>query len=246
MHAISALLQEIGGPGFALALAVVFVGAMVQAAIGMGLNLFSVGLLALIHPVFAPGPVLVYSFLLSAAASVRLRRDVEPVVLGLSLAGVVVGTGLASLLLSYVGRGGLPTILGVITVAAAALTAAGLKVPITVASILGASTAAGLMGTIAGSHGAPVALLYQGESPARVRAALLPLFTIANPLALVALGWAGLFGWAEVWASVLLLPALAAGFFAAPLFARMLSARTIRFGLIACSGLSGVLLVLKG
>ena len=85
-----------------------------------------------------------------------------------------------------------------------------------------------------------------GEPPARVRAALLPLFTLANPLSLLGLAWAGLFGWPEVWASVLLLPGLVAGFLAAPLLARIMTAASIRFALIAISGLSGLMLMLKG
>ena len=77
MQTLSALLDQIGGAGLGLALLVVVLGSMVQASIGIGLNLFSVGLLVMIHPIFAPGPVLVYSFLLSLAASVRLRKDIE-------------------------------------------------------------------------------------------------------------------------------------------------------------------------
>ncbi len=54
-----------------------FCGAAAQAAIGLGLNLFIVGILASINPVFVPGPVLVHSFLLSLAASIRLRGDID-------------------------------------------------------------------------------------------------------------------------------------------------------------------------
>lgn len=246
MQGLIQLVGEIGSAGLGLALLVVFVGAMVQASIGIGLNLFSVGLLVLIHPVFAPGPILFYSFLLSLAASVRLRRDIEVVPLIMSIGGVAIGTILAALLLARIGRSGLPQILGAVTVLAAVLTAAGLKVPVTTGTVLAAGMGAGVMGTIAGSHGAPVALLYQGEKPDRVRAALLPLFTIANPLSLAALYAAGLLGWPEIWASLLLLPALIGGFLAAPLLIRILTPVAIRYGLIAVAGLSGVLLVLKG
>lgn len=246
MQQLSALFDQIGSMGLALALLVVVVGAMVQASIGIGLNLFSVGLLALIHPVFAPGPILVHSFLLSLAASVRLRRDIEVPTLALTVLGVAAGTVFAAFLLASIGREGMPLILGALTVAAALLTAFGLKLQITRGTVLGAGAAAGVMGTIAGAHGAPVALLYQGEPPARVRAALLPLFTLANPLALTALYWAGLFGWPEIWATVILLPALVAGYFAAPLLIRILPAPAIRIGLIAISGLSGLMLMVKG
>lgn len=246
MQHLSALFDQIGMTGLLLGLIVVTVGAMVQASIGIGLNLFSVGLLMLIHPVFAPGPILVYSFLLSLAASIRLHRDIERRTLALSGLGVAIGTVLAALLLTRIGREGLPQILGGLTVLAALLTGAGLKVPVSTATILGASTAAGVMGTIAGAHGAPVALLYQSEPPSRVRAALLPLFTIANPMSIAALCWTGLFGWPEFWASIILLPGLVAGYLAAPLLIRILSPAAIRIALITISGASGVMLLVKG
>jgi uncharacterized membrane protein YfcA len=74
---------------------------------------------------------------------------------------------------------------------------------------------------------------------------LLPFFTVANPLAIAALAWAGLFGWREFWASVLLVPGLVAGFFAAPFLIRTLSPRVIRMALLSISAASGLMLLLK-
>jgi hypothetical protein len=45
-----------------LAMLAMFGGAAAQAAIGMGLNLFTVAILALIDPVFVPAPILAHSF----------------------------------------------------------------------------------------------------------------------------------------------------------------------------------------
>ena len=101
------------------------------------------------------------------------------------------------------------------------------------------------MGAIAGTHGPPIALLYQREAPQRVRAALLPLFAAANPLAIAALLWAHLFGWRELYASILLLPGLAAGYFAAPLLIRVLSPSAIRIALLGVSAVTGLLLLFK-
>ncbi len=94
-------------------------------------------------------------------------------------------------------------------------------------------------------HGPPIALLYQYESPQRIRSALLPFFAIANFISLLALGAIGMFGWAEIKASALLLPGLVAGFLAAPLLIRVLSARMIRACILAISAIGGLALVLK-
>lgn len=246
MTAATALVHEIGVAGMALALAIVAVGAMTQFAIGMGLNLFSVGALALIHPALSPGPVLVLSFVLSVLASISLRREIEGRLLAVSTAGLVAGSVIAVGLLMWMGAEGLPRAIGALILLGVAFSVAGLKCEITTRNVLAATTAAGIMGAIAGTHGAPVALLYQREDPRRVRAALLPLFAVANPLALVALAAAGLFGMRETIASMLLMPGLLIGYLLAPLLARALPPAAVRAGLLAISAISGLLLVVKG
>jgi hypothetical protein len=246
MTAISALVQEIGPGGLMLALAIVALGAMTQFAIGMGLNLFSVGALALIHPTLSPGPVLVLSFVLSVLASLSLRRDIEGRLLAISTAGLAIGSVIAVGILVSLGSEGLPRALGALILVGVALSVAGYHCAVTTRNVLAATTAAGIMGAISGTHGAPVALLYQRENPQRVRAALLPLFAVANPLALIALASAGLFGQRELIASLILMPGLLVGYWLAPLLVRLLPPPAVRAGLLAISAISGLLLVIKG
>lgn len=230
----------------ALAVLAVLAGAAVQAAIGMGLNLFTVPILALIDPVFVPGPVLLHSLLLSCAASYGLRADIRWRELGFSVVGLIAGTVAGVIALAMVSSDVLPQVFGWLVVAAVAVTAAGLHIPVTARALVGASTIAGAMGTVAGMHGPPIGLLYQRESPSRIRGALLPFFIFANGLSLIALAAIGRFGWPELYASALLLPGLIAGFLAAPQLLRLLSPPAIRFCLLAISGASGLLLVLRG
>jgi uncharacterized membrane protein YfcA len=246
MTAALALVHEIGAGYLLLALGIVALGAMTQFAIGMGLNLFSVGALALIHPALSPGPVLVLSFILSVMASIALRRDIEGGLLALSALGLAIGSVIAVVILLQLGAQGLPRAIGALIILGVVLAVAGAHCAVTPRNVLLATTAAGIVGAIAGTHGAPVALLYQREDPKRVRAALLPLFAIANPLALAALAYAGLFGVREIIASLLLIPGLLIGYVASPLVVRFLSPRAARAGLLAISAASGVLLLIKG
>jgi uncharacterized membrane protein YfcA len=232
--------------GAALAIAAVAAGAAVQVAIGLGLNLFAVPVLALIDPVFVPGPILFLSFLLSCIASYRLRADINVRELGISVGGLLAGTLLGAVALATVSMQALPRLFGVLVVLAVAISALGLSVRPTIRNILGASTIAGAMGTVAGMHGPPMALLYQRESPVRIRSALLPLFVFANLLSLIALLAIGRFGWREAYACVLLLPGLVAGYLASPILVRGMSAGAIRLSLLIVSGASGLLLVLRG
>lgn len=220
-------------------------GAAAQASIGMGLNLFAVPILALIDPVFVPGPVLVHSFLVASAASYRLRSDINRDELGISSVGLLAGTAAAALLLTQLDPARLPRLFGLLVLAAVALTAAGYRIALTRRSIAAASATAGVMGTIAGVHGPPVALLYQHEKPERIRSALLPFFAVANFISLVALAAIGMLGWRQIEASILLLPGLAVGFISAPWLIRLMSARMIRACILAISAISGLALVLK-
>jgi uncharacterized membrane protein YfcA len=221
-------------------------GAAAQASIGMGLNLFTVPILALIDPVYVPGPVLLHSFLVASAASFRSRGDIDLGELGVSAAGLLAGTAIAALLLMQLDPTQLPRAFGVLVVAAVALTAAGYRVAVTRPNLVAASSAAGIMGTIAGVHGPPIALLYQHESPQRIRSALLPFFAIANFISLVALAAIGMFGWRHIEASALLLPGLVAGFLSAPWLIRVMSASMIRACILAISAVSGLALALSG
>ena len=232
--------------GTALATLAIAAGAAAQAAIGMGLNMFSVPILALIDPVYVPGPVLVHSFLLSLVASYRLRGDIRTGELAISVGGLLAGTALAALALTQVDTQQLPRVFGALVLVAVLIAAAGVRLSLTTSNIAAASTVAGAMGTIAGMHGPPVALLYQREAPARIRSALLPFFIFANGISLVALVAIGMFGRREVMASLTLLPGLAAGYLVSPWLIRVLSPAAIRISILAISAASGFVLLLRG
>jgi uncharacterized protein len=229
-----------------LANLIVAFGAAAQAAVGMGLNLFAVPLLALIDPVYVPGPVLVHSLLISVLASYRLRSHIDWRELAVSVGGLLAGTAFAAALLVQVSAERLPRLFGLLVLVAVGVTAAGFRVRISRPAILAASATAGAMGTVAGVHGPPIALVYQRESPARIRSALLPFFVVANGLSIVALALVGMFGWREIHASVSLLPGLAAGFGVSPWLIRVITASTVRTCILTISGLSGLALVVRG
>jgi uncharacterized membrane protein YfcA len=123
---------------------------------------------------------------------------------------------------------------------------AGYHIKPTTRTLMAASSAAGVMGMIAGAHGPPIALLYQGESPSRIRSVLLPFFAFSNPIALGALFVIGKFGWPELYLSALLLPGLAVGYLVSSWLARLVSARVIRACILSITAISGVALVFMG
>jgi uncharacterized membrane protein YfcA len=224
-----------------LATLAVTLGAAMQAAIGFGLNLFVVPVLAFLDPVFVPVPILFVSLLLSAAASYRLRTAIEWPRLGASIGGLLVGTLLAAALLTVFPASVMPRLLGAIVVLAV-LT----SVRLTWVSLLAAGCVAGVMGTLAGLHGPPMALLYQQESGTRVRAALLPFLVAANGISLLALAVIGVVHRGHLRSTLILLPGVAVGFLVGPLLSRVLDAGHLRTAILVFSAASGLILLVRG
>jgi len=232
--------------GYGIALLSMIAGAAGQVAIGMGLNLFSIPILALVHPALVPGPVLLASGVLTAWSGYQMRAHMVAQEFRASVIGLVLGTAVAAVALATIDASHLPRLFGAIVVVAAGLTAAGLHVPLTLGRVLWAGTVAGMMGTVAGMHAPPLALLYQRETPSRIRAAMLPFLAAANAISLVALFSIGHLGWPQVKAALFLAPGVVVGYWLAPVLIRALSPRAIRIAILVISAVSGLALVIRG
>jgi uncharacterized protein len=229
-----------------LAVLAVTLGSALQAAIGFGVNLFVVPILAFIDPVFVPVPVLFVSFLVSAAASYRHRQAIQWLGLGVSAAGLVAGTVAAAMLLTVISAGVMPRLLGALVVLAVLTSVVGVSVRLTWRSLMAAGCIAGVMGTIAGLHGPPMALLYQRERGPLIRGALLPFLVVATGISLLALAAIGAIDRTHIRATLVLLPGVVAGVWAGPLLSRVFDAGHLRVMILAFSAASGLVLLLKG
>jgi len=101
----------------------------------------------------------------------------------------------------------------------------------------------GLMGTISGIHGPPLAVLYQRAEPARARATIAFVFVIASVLSLISLNSAGHFGHDEVLAGLALLPGLAVGYVLANTGRRFISGRVAHNAMLAIAAISAIILI---
>lgn len=228
-----------------LILAIVAAGSAIQVSVGMGLNLFAVPLLMLVDPTYGPAPVLVASLVLSLLALWRVPADVNWSEMGLSTAGLLVGSVVAAVIIALVDTRSLTRILGALIVVAVAIALSGRSIAIGRRSLLAAGSAAGIMGTIAGIHAPPIALLYSREAPKRLRGALLTFIIAGNVVSLAALAAVGRFGMGELTQSGVLMPGVLAGVSLAPLVASWLDARRTRLAVLLISGISGLALVLR-
>lgn len=232
------------GLEFAYVTLVILIGSASQAAIGMGLNLFAIPLLLLVNPIYAPGPVLVASCALSFLALWRVPAKVDRRELKFAIIGLLAGTALAGFVVAFVDSSNLIRLLGLFVLVGVALALSGWSAALTPRNLIAAGSGAGFLGTIAGVHAPPIALLYQGLEPDRVRGSILTFVGIANMFSIIALIAAGRFGSDQFMASLLLIPGVLLGLLCAPRLARLMDARVLRTLVLSISAISGLLLVI--
>lgn len=222
---------------------VILIGSASQAAIGMGLNLFAIPFLLLINPIYAPGSVLVASFALSFLALWRVPAKVDRTELKSALVGLATGTAIAGVVATLVDSSSLTRLLGAFVVLGVGLALSGWSAALNQRNLIVAGGGAGFLGTIAGVHGPPIALLYQDLEPDRVRGAILTFVGIGNLFSIIALVIVDRFGSDQALATMLLIPGVLLGLWLAPALARLINARLLRLLVLSISAISGLLLV---
>lgn len=227
------------------ATAAITLGAVVQAATGLGGGLLVVPLLALIRLDLVPGPVIFASLALSGLMAWGGRRHIRTDGVAPLLAGILAGlaAGAVTIRLVPLERAGM--LFGLLVLIAVAVSWAGVRVPRRAAPLAAAGAAAGYMGTTAGM-GAPVlALTYQDEHGPALRATLAFLYVVSSVLMLAALHLAGRFGAHHAALGLLLVPGFVLGWFIAAPLARRLDRGHTRAAVLVISAASALLLIAR-
>jgi uncharacterized membrane protein YfcA len=228
-----------------LAILVMVLGSVLQAASGLGAGLVVVPLLSLIALDWVPGPCVAASLLLSGLMAYRGRgqlcqRHLAPMLLGLLLGITLGGVLVAQLPLAILGL-----LFGIMILGAVGLSAAGLQMSFTTPAAGLAGVLAGFMGATAGI-GAPVlALFYQRLEGAALRGTLGLLYFVSSLAMLAALYLAGRFDRTEVILALQLLPGVLVGYWLSPYLAHWLDRGHTRHAVLALSIASAVAMIVK-
>ena len=197
------------GLQLAAGLVVYAIGCTLQGVLGFGAGLFAVPILALIHPDFVPGPVLMVNPLLGGLFSVRERGSVDHQGLRWALTGRVPGVLLGVLALTLVAEERLGVLFGVLLLLSVALKASGVHTGRTPRSLMAAGGLSGFMGTTVAVGGPPIALVFHDLPGPVMRATLSAYFLVGTTISLAVLALAGQFGTSDmVLAAWLVLPAM--------------------------------------
>lgn len=227
---MTALLAELhlSGGAFALSLAAVFIGAVIQTVTGQAFGMIVAPALALAAPERLPATTLLLGGALTMMAAVSTRgeiawRELVPATIG-RLAGAVA----ASLVIGWLAStDGIPQAVAISVLVAVGLSLSGLRLAITWRTLLAAGALSGAMATFTSIGAPPMGLLYQRERAAKTRATLNLFFFLGVLFSLAALAPHGLLRHEDLIFALALAPGMAAGL----LLGRAVVTRTDRLSL---------------
>jgi uncharacterized protein len=239
------IVAALGWSGIIAVTVIAAAGSAVQASTGFGLALLIVPLLALLDPGFVPGPLIAAGIICSLGAAWRDRASIDWPTLRLALYGMAVGTLIGVAGLKATQGTDLSKVFGVLVLLAVAISVSGIVVRATRSAFVLGGAAGGLMGSMVGIHGPPLALVLQHEPPPKVRAMLGAFFTVAYAWGVAIMAAFGLFGWAEVARTAILTPGMCLGLALAPLLIAKIDRGLLRWIILSISTASGILLLFR-
>ena len=244
---VAPLLAELPAwPTLAAIALVIVLGTFLQGSIGIGLGLIASPLLALLDASFVPGPLLASATLLVLLMVVRDHRSIHFQGVGWALAGRLPGTIVGALAVATFTGALLEMTLGGLILICVIASGIRWQPRVSRTSLLAAGLVSGVSGTATAVGGPPVALVLQNEQAARLRATMAGYFLVGTTLSLASLAWVGKFGRAELLRVGLLVPAVLVGFALSCTLARRLEGVRLRPMILAVSGASALVLLLRG
>lgn len=224
---------------------VVFVGAVVQASLGIGLGMIAAPVLAIVDPDFVPVAILVSVVPMSIAVAWMDRRDVEPRDVGFAVIGRVPGVIAGSAVVAAASDRLLAFIVaGAVLMAVVASIVGRVFQPTRLAIVL-AGFGSGFTGTTAGIGGPPMALVYQHSRPTTMRATVSAFFAIGSILSLIALATAGQIGRRELALAGFMLPLVLVGTVCSRALYRRVDPKVVRPAVLAICLVSATILLVE-
>jgi uncharacterized protein len=230
---------------FAVVTTIIAVASALQAGTGMGMALLAAPLLALIDPILVPGPMLVAVVALSVAVGWRERASIDRRMLRLALLGLGGGSVIGAAALVLLVGIHLAAVFAVVILITVVLSVLGLHPRASPLALLIGGAAAGIVGTMFGVHGPPIAIVLQHEPPDRLRATLCAFFAVGCVISLLALAMIGRFGVSQIGLGLMMLPGVGIGFAAAPMLARAINRQRARFAVLTISTISALALLAR-
>lgn len=231
---------------FVVAALVMAVGAAIQGSVGFGAALFAAPVLALVHPSFVPAPLILAALVLNLLMVRRERGGHHWRTVAWPIAGQVPGALLGAVLLAVATDDDvLGAMVGLVVLAAVALSVAGLHPRPSRPVLFVAGSMSGVMQSTVGAGGPPIALAFQHSNGPELRAALSRYFSVSCLVSLAFLVLLGRVGGRELAEATALLPGAVGGFVASGWVSRHVDGAVARRAVLALSAISAVVVLVK-
>jgi len=206
--------------------AVVYVGAAVQASIGIGLGMIASPVLLIADTDFIPAAIMLAVLPLTFTIAWVDRQHIAPRDVGFATAGRVPGTIAGALVVASLSDRVLSILVAGSVLLAVVASITGRLFRPTDRALVVAGLASGFAATTTGVGGPPMALTYQNSNPATMRATISAFFSIGSLMSLGALTLAGEVRQLQL--TALILPSVGLGLVTARLIKDRLRPEVIR------------------
>ncbi len=239
------LLTAANAEQWALTSFLVLAGACLQGVSGVGFGMFAAPILAIVAPELVPGPMLFLSLIIAVLSVARERASVDMKGLGCALLGRIPASIAAAALIGFLPLRELSIVFALVILAGVAMSLARVDVRPTAPVMFGAGCISGFMGTLTSVGLPPIALMYQNAPKATLRASLGGFLIFGTLISIVALSFAGRFGFHDVALGTWLIAPLSIGFWISSPLARRISPGTVRIAVLGLSAFAAMLLLLR-
>lgn len=224
---------------------VVYVGAVVQASIGIGLGMIASPVLLLADPDFIPAALILAVLPLTFTIAWIDRTHIEPREVGYAVAGRIPGTIAGALVVASLSDRVLAVLVAGSVLLAVVASITGRLFQPTDRSLVVAGMASGFAATTTSVGGPPMALTYQNSDPATMRATISAFFSIGTLMSLGALWLAGEVGVRQLQLAALILPAVVLGIISARRVKHLLRPDVVRPAVLVICTVTAITLVVE-
>lgn len=221
----------------------IMIGAIIQGAVGFGMNLLAAPLIALIEPSLVPVPLLLASSIHAFMALLREHSHVDWRGVGWAIVGRIPGTVLGVLAVALLPERGLGIVVGLSVLICVAVSMLSWQPALTPSALIAAGTVSGAFGTSSAIGGPPMALLYQHSTGAAVRSTLGAYFMLGTLTSVAGLSIGGQLNGPALLHSVVLVPFLLVGFALSGPLRAILDRGATRPSILAVAAISAVALI---
>lgn len=224
---------------------IMMLGAALQASAGFGSGLVAVPLIVLIDTRLVPGPILFAYIFLSVFIVLKERKHVSQTTQHALISGLAFGSALSLFALFFIANEHFPIIAAMMVLLGVFLSLFRKGLTLNGKTLFISGSLSGIMSTLAGLSGPPMALALQFEKPEFIRANLAFAFIFASLFSIAVLLLKGRFHLEYLALGSLMVPGMFLGFLLGKSLSAYLNAQLSRWMILGISTASALSLLYK-